>query len=102
MTPEVTVTTPEATTATPEATTTTPEEEEPEVEDTPEEVKVMIDDFVAALEKTTCKDFGTTASSGLVTQLEDNELGEACELELPGGYTVQIRKLLATNWDLIE
>lgn len=75
---------------------------DPAEDDTPEDVKELIDDFVSAMENSSCQEYD--AISGLqVTQLEANDDGEnACELELPGGYSVQIRKLLETNWDLID
>jgi len=71
------------------------------VDDTPEEVKEIINDFVEALETTSCHEYGPS-SNFQFTQTEKNEYGEACEISIPGGYSVQIRKLLATNWDLIR
>lgn len=72
-------------------------------DDIPDETKEVIVNVVSALETVSCREWDRTSSGGLqVTQLEDNEHGEACEVSLPGGYSVQIRKLLATHWDLLD
>lgn len=64
-------------------------------------MKEIIDDVVAALENSSCKEFDRT-SNLQVTQLEESEDGEACEIDLKGGFSVQIRKLRPTHWDLID
>ena len=71
------------------------------VDDTPDDVKELFDNFVSALETISCKEWDRTAPSDQkVTHLADNDSEEACQLEVEGGYSIRIRKLLATNWDL--
>lgn len=71
-------------------------------DDIPEETKEVIDDVVAALETISCREYGLKSGGLQVIQTEESEQGEACEISIPGGYSVHIKKLLAKHWDLID
>lgn len=60
----------------------------------PRSVLSLYNDFVAAMEVMTCKEWETQSGDDLLTTLE-TELGEACELNLGSGYSIQIHKLFA-------
>ena len=60
----------------------------------PGTVLSLYNDFVAAMEVMTCKEWETQSGDDLLTTLE-TELGEACELNLGSGYSIQIHKLFA-------
>lgn len=75
----------------------------PSHDDTPEEVQVQINNVVAEIEKKSCRSFAASSKGLQVTQLAGDDDGEeACEIQFEGGYSIQIRKLLAKNWDLID
>lgn len=59
----------------------------------PKHVQFRINNFVEQMQVMSCDEWENIADIQL-KQLEQTDFGEACELNLGGGYSVQIRKLL--------
>ena len=75
-----------------------------EPKEMPTHVQILYTDFVTALETISGDEWNkSNPDKRQATQVEGNDLGEVCELELGEDYLVQVRKLIYfKDWDQLK